>query len=250
RIIRAGSELLLMVQMETKSKNKKERGLDFLKYYRIDPVSMEIKSQNELNLLGKREFGLENMLYHNNKLYLVGIELQQIKPFKWKFPKDYILFKLSMEGVEEGRSILQLPQGFKIAGVQLDARNTDLILAGEYSPSNAKPVAPKMPSNNKTVKVSNPYVGLFVMKYDTQSLEPKGVNTYDYEKDIMKKLRKGNPGFSKKGGSFSINDFYFLPDGSFYLTVEMFTKYWKTTVTKTTVGSMTYTTYHYYTIFD
>ncbi len=250
RIVRAGSELLLMVQMETKSKNKKESGLDFLKYYRIDPATMEIKSQNELNLLGKREFGLENMLYHNDKLYLVGIELQQIKPFKWKFPKDYILFKLSMEGVEEGRSILQLPQGFKIAGVQLDARNTDLVLAGEYSPSNAKPVAPKMPSNNKTVKVSNPYIGLFVMKYDTKSLEPKDVNTYDYEKDIMKKLRKGNPGFNKKGGSFSINDFYFLPDGSFYLTVEMFTKYWKTTVTKTTAGNITYTTYRYYTIFD
>ncbi len=247
RVISGNGDLIMMVQMESKSKDKKEKGLDYVKYYRIDPSTLEVKSQNDLNLLGKREFGLENLMFYNNKVYLIGIELQQIKPFNWKFPKDYYLFKLSIDGQEEGRSILQLPTGFKIAGVQMDAKGNDLVLAGEYAPANTKSKAPKQPTGNRTVKVSNPYIGVFVMKYDATKLEQKAVNTYDYEKDIMKKLRKGNPGFNKKGGSFSLNDFYFLSDGSFYITAEMYVKYWRTQVQKSTVGNMTYTTYRYYT---
>jgi hypothetical protein len=247
RIIRAGNEIIMMVQMESKSKDKNERGLDYVKYYRINANTLEIAAQNDLNLLGKREFGLENLMFHNNKIYMVGIEFQQIKPFKWKFPKSYMLFKLSMDGTEEARSVVELPQGFRAAGVQMAANNNDLVIAGEYASGKAKQVAPKQPAQNKTVKVSNPYIGLFIMKYDANRLEQKAVNTYDYEKDIMKKLRKGNPGFSKKGGSFSLNDFYFLSDGSFYITAEMFVKYWQTEVSKSTAGNMAITTYRYYT---
>ncbi len=247
RIIRAGNELIAMVQTELKGKDKKTKGLDIVKYYKINPSTLEVISQNDLNLLGKREFGLENLMFFNNKIFMVGIELQEVKLFDLKIPKDYYLFKLSMDGKEEGRSILQLPTGFKIAGVQMEANGNNLVLAGEYAAANSKSKMPKRPTGNKTVKVSNPYIGLFIMKYDMQKMEQTAINTYDYEKDIMKKLRKGNPGFNKKGGSFSLTDFYFLPDGSFFLTAEMFVKYWRTTVTKSTIGTTTYTTFNYYT---
>ncbi|MCY7291656.1 MAG: hypothetical protein LH615_05670, partial [Ferruginibacter sp.] len=244
QIVSNNGNLVLLVQYESKAKETKN--LDFVKYYKIDASTLEVKSESDLNLLGRDEFGIESMLAVNNSIYLVGKQLQRIKPFKFKLTKDFILFKLSSDGKEEGRTTLGLPSGYKMAGVQLTSHGNDLVLAGEYAPSTAQPMMKSYPANNKSVKVNNSYIGMFVSSYSLDNLTKGITKVYDYEKDIMKKLRKGNPGFSKKGGSFVLNDFMFLPDGSFYIAAEMFVKYWRTTVTK---GEYV-TTYNYYTDFS
>ncbi len=244
QIVSNNGDLILLVQYESKAKETKN--LDFVKYYRIDGNTLEIKSESDLNLLGRDQFGIESMLAVNNAIYLVGKQLQQIKPFKFKLTKDFILFKLDENGKEQGRTTLGLPNGFKMAGVQLTTHKNDLYLIGEYAPSTAQPVMKSYPANNKSVKVSNSYIGMFVSNYSLSDLTKGVTKVYDYEKDIMRKLRKGNPGFNKKGGSFVLSDFMFLPDGSFYVTAEMYVKFWRTTVTK----EATQTVYRYYTDFD
>jgi hypothetical protein len=249
RVITAGDKILIMAQFESKGtgdKGKSDKGMDYVKFITVNALNLEVESSNELNLLGKNEFGIEDLMFYNNKIYMVGIELQIIKPFKWKFPKNYILFRLAIDGKEEARQNLALDSKFRMAGGQLAINGENLCVAGEYALTSTKQVAPKTPASNKTVKVSNPYVGIFMMQFDLNSLKNKAINTYDYEKDIMKKLRKGNAGFNKKGGSFVMNDFIFLADGSFYLTTEMFVKYFNTTVVKTDY----FTTWYYYTYFD
>lgn len=240
RIVSLGSDLIIMVQYE--SKDKATKNLDFVKYIRLDVNTMEVKSENDLNLLGRNAFGIEYLLANEGKIYMVGKELATIKPFNILVTKGYILFRLNLNGQEEARQVLELPQGLRMGGVQLHINNGDLLLAGEYS-LGGKTAKPVMPYSSKTVKVSNPYIGIFVMKMEKSSFKQKAVNVYDYEKDVLKKLRKGNPGFNKKGGSFVLNDFIFLPDGSFYLTAEMFVKFWRTTVTQS--GNIK--TYRYFT---
>lgn len=245
RVISLGANLIIMVQYE--SKEKETKNLDFVKYIRVDVNTMEVKSETDLNLLGRNAFGIEYLLANEGKIYMVGKELATIKPFNITTTKGYILFRLNLEGQEEARQPLELPQGLKIGGVQLHINNGDLLLAGEYALGGGKERKPVSPNGSKTVQVSNPYIGIFVMNMDKSSFKTKTTNVYDYQKDVLKKLRKGNPGFNKKGGSFVLNDFVFLPDGSFYLTAEMFVKYWRTVVTQSgnIKTSKYYTDYKY-----
>lgn len=247
RIVDMGGDLILMVQYE--SKQKETKNLDFVRYFRIDANSLEIEAQNDLNLLGRNAFGLEYLMAQDGKIYMVGKELAIIKPFKIMTVKNYLLFRLNLDGQEEARKVLELPNGLRMAGAQLHINQDDLMLAGEYALGGTKVKKPIAPYGNRSGLVSNPYIGIFVMRLNKTDFSQKVVNVYDYQKDVLKKLRKGNPGFTKKKGSFALNDFVFLPDGSFYLTAEMFTKTWITQKQTTQAGNMSYTTYYYYTDF-
>jgi len=246
RVVTYEGKVYVMAQYEKrKTKNKDEKNRDYLVFMRINPISMDVEVQKELNLLGKDELGLESFLVTKDKIFLAGKSLLQTKVLGWKIPKGFIAFRLSLDGDEEARGEITIPAGMGIANIYMAENNGMLYMAGEYGDPKAMGKAPKMPANNKTVKVSNPYLGMFIKKFDF-NLQEQATATFDYKEKVLRKLKKGNAGFTKRGGNYNLQDFYFLPDGSFYITAEMFTKFYETRVTKTQY----LTIYNYYTHYN
>lgn len=163
RVISYGNELLVMAQYEKKkTKDKNEKNRDYLVYKRIDAVTMQVKAESELNLLGKDELGLESFLVANNKIFLVGKQLLQTKVLGWKIPQAWLVFRLDLEGKEEARGQITIPGGNGIASVYMYTAGDMLYMAGEYGDPKAMGRGVAFPSGNKTVKVTNPYLGMFI----------------------------------------------------------------------------------------
>ncbi|NTW31151.1 MAG: hypothetical protein HGB12_00700 [Bacteroidetes bacterium] len=245
RVIQYKGELLVMAQYEKKkTKNPDEKNRDFLVYNRIDPATMKVKANAELNLLGKDELGFEAFVAANDKIFLVGKQLLQTKVLGIKMAKSYFIFRLGLDGTEEARGTITIPFADKgIGSVYLYENNDTIYMAGEYGdPKSMGGRAPSMKAGS--VKCLNPFEGMFIKKFDFD-LKEVATATFDYKEKIMKKLKKGNPKFNPRKGNFNLQDFYVLPDGSFYITAEMFVKIYKTTETK----SGDYVTYRYYTEF-
>jgi hypothetical protein len=236
RVTDYNGDLIIFAQYEKKkTKDKNEKNRDYLVYKRIDPVTLEVKNESELNLLGKDELGLEAFLIEKDKIFLVGPQLLQLKIGKMKIPQGWFVFKLNIDGTEEMRGQLTLPdKAVGVGSVYLTFNKDILYMIGEYGDPKKMQKTPSPPygsSTSTTVKCTNPYLGIFLKKFDFDLVE-KGTATFSYKESILKKLKKGNRGFTKKGGNYNLQDFYFLEDGSFYLTAEMFTKVYRAVCTK------------------
>jgi hypothetical protein len=248
KVTNYNGELFVLAQYEKKkTKDKNEKNRDYLVYKRIDPNTMELKAESELNLLGKDELGLEAVSIIKDKIYLVGPQLLQMKIGNWKIPKGYYIFKLNLNGEEETRGEITIPvKAMGVGSVYLAEGNGMLYMAGEYGDPKKIYRAPSVPySGSSSVKVANPFIGMFIKKYDFD-LQEKGTATFSYKEKILAKLKKGNKGFTKKGGNYNLQDFYFLSDGSFYITAEMFVKYYRSVCTDN--GYVSFCSY--YTDFD
>lgn len=247
KILPYNGELIVMAQYEKKkTKDKNEKNRDYMILKRIDPVTMETKLSEELNLLGKDELALESYLISNDKIFLVGKQLLQTKILGIKIPQKWLIFRLNLDGKEEARGEITIPdKAMGISSVYIAEGNGMIYLAGEYGYAKDVTKTPA-PSSGKTVTVKNPNIGMFIKRFD-YNLEEKGTATFSYKEKILKKLKKGNPKFTKKKGLYNLRDFYFLPDGSFYIVSEMYSKTYESV--KTTSGTISitnnYTHYDY-----
>lgn len=251
KIMPHNGELIVMAQYEKKkTKDKNEKNRDYLILKRIDPATMETKLSEELNLLGKDELALESYLITNDKIFLVGKQLLQTKVLGIKIPQKWLIFRLNLDGKEEARGEITIPdKAMAISSVYIAEGNGMIYLAGEYGNAKDVTAVPKMPSSSKTVKVKNPNLGMFIKRFD-YNLEEKGTATFSYKEKILKKLKKGNPKFTAKKGLYNLRDFYFLPDGSFYVVTEMYAKTYETVKTSSQTMIGTINTYYYYTHYD